>query len=177
VDLARAQRARLVEALAERKEQGSGGTVDHHRDLERCRLRGDRRGEAIELNRLAAAYRREGQVNAAHVCLLRALTISAEITDPQCQGLTLNSLGLTYAKQGLPEQAIPCYAQAAEIFHSRGEAHIEGEVLANLGRLYRIQGREEDGVRLLREAERKLDRESPAHRRATAWIDAASSSL
>jgi tetratricopeptide (TPR) repeat protein len=174
-ELARAGRARLLEALSERKKQRGGGIGKRQVEVERSRLRGDRHGEAIELNKLAVAYRREGELNAAHVCLMRALTISTDIADHHCQGLSLNNLGLTYAKQGLFEQAIPHYTRAAEIFHSQGEAQGEGEALANLGCLYRVQGREEDARRLLGEARRKLPEESRAHRRVTGLLDAADS--
>jgi tetratricopeptide (TPR) repeat protein len=174
-ELTRAPRARLLETLSKHKEQRGGGVAKRQGEVERSRLRGDRHGEAIELNRLAVAYRREGELKAAHVCLMRALTISTEIADPHCQGLSLNNLGLTYAKQGLFEQAIPHYTRAAEIFHSQGEAQGEGEALANLGCLYRVQGREEDARRLLGEASRKLPEESRAHRRVTGLLDAADS--
>jgi tetratricopeptide (TPR) repeat protein len=170
--LTRAARARLLVAFSEHKQQRGGGIAKRQGEVERSRLRGDRQGEAIELNRLAVAYRREGELKAAHVCLMRALTISTEIADPHCQGLSLNNLGLTYAKQGLFEQAIPHYTRAAEIFHSQGEAQGEGEALANLGCLYRVQGREGDARRLLGEARRKLPEESRAHRRVTDLFDA-----
>lgn len=119
---------------------------------------GERRWEAVALDRLGHAYRQQDQIAQALEHLEPALALSREVGDLSLTGRILNHIGFTYFSISRYEEAIRSHQEArrlldgcADLAGLAGSLHGLGENISRLGRF-------REGVRWLSESLNVSDR-------------------
>jgi len=113
----------------------------HSRARAAAHLGGDRAGEAMALNNLAAVHLRQGRCQQAADHLRQVLALFREAGDRAAQADVLNNLGLILQAQGCYQEAIGVIRQALAIYRETNDLAGEATALNNLGVIQERQGR------------------------------------
>jgi tetratricopeptide (TPR) repeat protein len=116
---------RLSEASASLREQGR---LDEAVASAEVAVRlfaslGDRRREALALNRLALAHAKAGRQADAIPILERAATMLGELGDPETEGRVIANIGTLHESEGRHENAVLCWHDALAKLEPDTPAH------------------------------------------------------
>ena len=110
---------------------------------------GERRWEAVALDRLGLSYRQQDQIAQALEHLEPALALSREVGDPSLTGRILNHIGFTYFAISRHEEAIHSHQEARRLLEACGDPAGLAESLHGLGENTHRLGRFREGIRWL----------------------------
>jgi predicted ATPase len=143
--------ARLLEylgAICDSQGETARAWALHQQALDEFTACGDKRGEAAQLNSLAANRRFNGDDASAQVYWQRALAVCREIGDAAQIAAALSNLALSVAANGDPAQARVLLEEARSIFEATGDELGVLWNLDHLGDVARLRGDAEEAERL-----------------------------
>ena len=118
---------------------------------------GERRWEAIALDRVGHSYRRQDQIVHALEDLETALALSREVGDPSLTGRILNHVGFTYFNVAKHEEAIRSHHEAQRLLERCGDLEGLAESLHGLGENAMLLGRFQEGIQWFSESTKICD--------------------
>lgn len=117
----------------------------------RSRVHPDRLGEAIALNRIGAAYLKQGNLKKAQLYLEKALDFSRQQKNEPSRARSLHNLGNLALRQDNPAKALSRYKQAQTLWQSLGDVASEGDTLNAIGDLYLATNQIDQAVAVFRQ--------------------------
>ena len=101
---------------------------------------GDKKWEAITYGNIGTIHGTRGDLNAAELCIKKALALDKKFHYEQGMATGYGNLGIVYEKRGAPKTAEKMYKKALALFtklrHKEGIANVFG----NLGNIYADRG-------------------------------------
>ncbi|MBO0860382.1 MAG: CHAT domain-containing protein, partial [Chloracidobacterium sp.] len=108
--------------------------------LELYRRAGDRRREAVTLNKLGVAHFILWELQKAMQTYNEALRLSREIGDRRQEADALTSIGAVHWALGEPQKALETYNEALRLRRAVGDRRGEAHTLNNIGMIYSSHG-------------------------------------
>ena len=124
----------------------------YHKSLEKDRMTGDRKGEAIVLNNMSQVYQAQGNYDAALQHLEESVALLEVTGDRKSQCVTLHNMAVLCHKSGDLERFQSLSLQAYKLSKELGSADVTFGITQYLGGVLCAMGDRERGIQFLKES-------------------------
>src|SRR6476469_1016821 len=128
------------------KEALTSAIAKYEEALKLYREAGDRRKEALTLNKIGAVYSDLGETQKALENYSQSLPLSRAAGDRSLEAITLNNIGQVYSNLGETQKALENYSQSLPLTRAVSNRSMEAITLSNIGSVYADLGEKQKAL-------------------------------